>query len=56
LLVLFINVLWLLPCAFFAATYPPYAAWTVVAALAPLIAGVLIVGAGASETPDGPVG
>jgi Fuc2NAc and GlcNAc transferase len=49
LLVLVINILWLLPFAFLAANYPTYAGWAVLGALLPLIAGVLVSGAGAPE-------
>lgn len=48
-LALLINVLWLLPYALLAAKYPHYAGWLVVGALAPLIGGVLIIGAGKPE-------
>lgn len=50
-LALFINVLWLLPCAVLARQYPNYAGCVVVGALLPLIAGVLMAGAGTRELP-----
>jgi Fuc2NAc and GlcNAc transferase len=46
-----VNVLWLLPWAFVAMLKPTYAAWVVCGALAPLILGVVAVGAGRRETP-----
>lgn len=49
LLALLINVVWLLPCALLAVKYPQHAGWLVVAALSPLIGGVLIAGAGRPE-------
>jgi Fuc2NAc and GlcNAc transferase len=49
LLVLGINVLWLLPCAYFAAVHARLAGWTVVAALLPLMVGAFVAGAGRSE-------
>jgi Fuc2NAc and GlcNAc transferase len=48
--VLVIDFCWLLPCALFATKYPAYAAWTVLVALAPVIAMVSMVGAGRVET------
>jgi Fuc2NAc and GlcNAc transferase len=49
LLFLAIDVLWLLPCALVAASYPDHAGSMVVAALAPILVGVLAAGAGARE-------
>jgi Fuc2NAc and GlcNAc transferase len=43
---LLVNLLWLLPCAWFAAAHPPWAGWSVVAALAPLIVVAAWAGAG----------
>jgi Fuc2NAc and GlcNAc transferase len=45
-----LNVLWLLPCATFAALDPPHAAWITLLALAPLVLLALIAGAGRRET------
>jgi Fuc2NAc and GlcNAc transferase len=45
-----INLLWLLPCALFASEHASLAGWTVVVALAPLIALVFFTGAGRAET------
>jgi Fuc2NAc and GlcNAc transferase len=44
-----LNLLWLLPCAWFAATRPALAGWTVLAALAPVTVGALLAGAGRRE-------
>ena len=46
LTVLCVNLLWLLPCAWFAAGHPGCAGWTVLAALAPLVLVALLAGAG----------
>lgn len=45
-----INVLWLLPCAFFAAAQPRFAGWIVVGALLPICIGALLAGAGRRES------
>lgn len=45
-----INVLWLLPCAIWAARRPEAAAWIVALALFPVLVGAIIAGAGRSET------
>jgi Fuc2NAc and GlcNAc transferase len=44
-----INVLWLLPCAFLAASKPRFAGWIVVGALLPICIGALLAGAGRRE-------
>jgi glycosyltransferase WbpL len=49
--VLLVNILWLLPCADFAARHPRYAALTAVIALAPLAVLALLAGAGRGEVP-----
>lgn len=49
--VLLVNILWLLPCAGFAALHPRYAALTTVIALAPLVVLALLAGAGRGEVP-----
>lgn len=48
-----INVLWLFPCAFVAATRPHLAGWMVVLALTPILVGALLAGAGRRETRPG---
>lgn len=48
--VLLINVVWLLPCAVFAAAHPPYAGWIVVLALTPIGITAFALGAGKSES------
>jgi Fuc2NAc and GlcNAc transferase len=45
-----VNVLWLLPCAWFAARNPTLAVWMVVAALAPVALLAILAGAGRRET------
>ncbi len=45
-----VNVLWLLPCAWFATRNPTLAVWTVVAALAPIALLAILAGAGRRET------
>jgi Fuc2NAc and GlcNAc transferase len=45
-----LNVLWLFPCAFIAATKPHWAGWTVVFALLPVVVGVRLAGAGREES------
>jgi Fuc2NAc and GlcNAc transferase len=47
---LLVNLLWLLPCAALAATFPRYAAALVVASLAPLALAALAAGSGRKET------
>jgi Fuc2NAc and GlcNAc transferase len=49
LVVLLVDLLWLLPCAGFAALHPRYAALIAVLALAPLTVLALLVGAGRRE-------
>jgi Fuc2NAc and GlcNAc transferase len=44
--VLLVNVLWLLPMAFLATRFPPHAGWILVVALGPVLAGVMLGGAG----------
>lgn len=44
-----LNVLWLLPCAWFAARHPPLAAWTVLVALVPVTLVTFVAGAGRRE-------
>jgi Fuc2NAc and GlcNAc transferase len=44
-----VNVAWLFPCAWLAALYPERAAWIAVVALAPIMVGVLVAGAGRKE-------
>jgi Fuc2NAc and GlcNAc transferase len=48
-----INLLWLLPCAFLAATRPRFAGWMVVVALLPICIGALLAGAGRRESRSG---
>ena len=50
LLALGINLLWLLPCAFFAIQNPRYASWILALALLPVCIGVLLAGAGRPES------
>jgi Fuc2NAc and GlcNAc transferase len=50
LLALGINVLWLLPCAYFAAVHPRLAGLTALAALLPVVIGTCVAGAGRRET------
>jgi Fuc2NAc and GlcNAc transferase len=45
-----VNMLWLLPCAWFAARNPKLAVWTVVAALSPIALLAILAGAGRRET------
>jgi Fuc2NAc and GlcNAc transferase len=47
-----VNLFWLLPAAWFAATHPRRAAWTALAALAPLVVLLLLVGAGRRVAAD----
>jgi Fuc2NAc and GlcNAc transferase len=47
--VIAINLLWLLPWAWLAASVPSYAPWCLAAALIPLVALVIAAGAGAKE-------
>jgi Fuc2NAc and GlcNAc transferase len=49
--VLFINLLWVLPCAGYAALHPEGAAWAVVIAFGPLTVLSIASGAGRRETP-----
>lgn len=49
--VLALNVLWLFPAAWLAASYPPFAIWIVAFAYAPLIILVIVAGAGRPEQP-----
>ena len=51
LAVLTVNVLWLLPAAWFASRHPWSAAWVVLAAYLPLIVLVVAAGAGKAEQP-----
>ena len=44
-----INVMWLFPCAWLAAIHPDKAAWIALLALAPLVVGVALAGAGRKE-------
>jgi Fuc2NAc and GlcNAc transferase len=44
-----VNLLWLLPCASFAARYPQWDLWTVLVALIPLGVGAIAAGAGRRE-------
>jgi Fuc2NAc and GlcNAc transferase len=48
-LVLFINVLWLLPCALLAARYPGRSQWIALGALLPIVGLALAAGAGRLE-------
>lgn len=52
LLTIAVNVLWLFPCAFLAATYPSEAVWITAVALALIVVGVLVAGAGRKESSD----
>jgi Fuc2NAc and GlcNAc transferase len=45
-LLIVINTLWLLPCAFLAKTYPSWAGWIAIAALVPLVVIAYLAGAG----------
>jgi Fuc2NAc and GlcNAc transferase len=45
-----LNLLWLFPCAAFAARHPPFAAQTVIFALTPLAILAIVTGAGKLET------
>jgi glycosyltransferase WbpL len=45
-----VNLLWLLPCAYFAEIDPMHAAWIALLALSPLVVAVIVAGAGRSET------
>jgi Fuc2NAc and GlcNAc transferase len=45
-----VNVLWLLPCAYFAALRPQLAAWTALVALTPLVIAAVAAGAGQRES------
>jgi glycosyltransferase WbpL len=49
LFVMAVNLLWLLPCALFAALNPSRAAWTVLFALSPLVVAAIAAGAGRQE-------
>jgi Fuc2NAc and GlcNAc transferase len=49
LLTIALNLLWLMPCAFFATTTPRRAGWLVVLALVPITLGVVAAGAGRRE-------
>jgi Fuc2NAc and GlcNAc transferase len=51
IVVMWVNCLWLLPCALLAALHPAYAAVATVASLAPLVALAIAAGAGRGETP-----
>jgi Fuc2NAc and GlcNAc transferase len=51
LAVLTVNVLWLLPAAWFASRHPGIAAWVVLAAYLPLAVLVVAAGAGKAEQP-----
>jgi Fuc2NAc and GlcNAc transferase len=48
--VLLVNVVWLLPCALFAAANPTWAGWMVILALAPIVVAALVSGAGRRES------
>jgi Fuc2NAc and GlcNAc transferase len=48
--VMIVNLVWLLPCAWLAATHPGAAAWITLAALTPLIIAAIVTGAGRSES------
>jgi Fuc2NAc and GlcNAc transferase len=49
ILVMLINAFWLLPIAILAARFPYYALWLLATALAPLVALVIVCGAGTDE-------
>jgi Fuc2NAc and GlcNAc transferase len=49
LLALAVNVLWLFPCAFVAASHPTMAAAVAVLALLPIVLGAIVAGAGRKE-------
>jgi Fuc2NAc and GlcNAc transferase len=53
LLAMAINVLWLLPLAFYAASYPKFAALLMTVALTPLVVLVLLAGAGTEWSRNG---
>jgi Fuc2NAc and GlcNAc transferase len=48
--VMAVNLLWLMPCAYFAAANPRIAAWIALVALTPLIGAAVLAGAGRPET------
>jgi Fuc2NAc and GlcNAc transferase len=51
LAVIAVNMLWLLPSAWLAANYPPFALWILAGAFAPLIIVAIAAGAGRQERP-----
>jgi Fuc2NAc and GlcNAc transferase len=53
IIVMVVNLFWLLPCAYFAAQHPGWAAWLAIAALMPLILASIAVGSGRREPPSG---
>jgi Fuc2NAc and GlcNAc transferase len=46
-----VNLLWLLPCAFLATSYPTRAMWIALVALVPIGTAAILAGAGRRETP-----
>jgi Fuc2NAc and GlcNAc transferase len=51
-LVVLVNLVWLLPCAWFATVWPAGAAWITVVGLAPLVLIAVGAGSGRAERPD----
>jgi len=49
LIAIAVNVFWLMPIAFAAATHPERAGWLAAVAYAPVVAGALLAGSGRSE-------
>lgn len=52
MLLVAIDLLWLLPLAWYASRYPEFAAWATSVALFPLVILALLAGAGRPESPD----
>jgi len=52
ILVVFVNVIWLLPCAYLAAVYPAFAVWIAVGGLAPVAVLAIAAGSGRTERVD----
>ena len=49
LLAIAVNIVWLLPCAYAAGAFPAYGPWLTALAYLPLVAALLLAGAGAPE-------
>lgn len=52
--VLSINLLWILPCAWIASRYPHLAAWMLLVSMAPVVVGVILARAGVPDAPSQP--